>query len=81
LALTLPGRVDDFHRPHRKPQRNPLARWTNGVVLDVPSGMLNAEESFRRVKRHKQMHQLFAALHRPAHLETSTDSESVGTAA
>ena len=46
------------------------SRWT-------AAGMLNAERSFRRIKGHKQMPQLVAALKRRAH----PDTEPVGTAA
>jgi hypothetical protein len=47
-----------------------VLRWT-------AAGMLNAERSFRRIKGHKQMPQLVAALHRHAH----PDTESVSAAA
>jgi hypothetical protein len=47
-----------------------VLRWT-------AAGMLNAERSFRRIKGHKQMPPLVAALRRHAH----PDTESVGTAA
>jgi hypothetical protein len=48
-----------------------VLRWT-------AARMLNAERSFRRIKGHKQMPQLVAALHRHAHPETVTDTETVG---
>jgi hypothetical protein len=43
--------------------------------------MLSAERSFRRIKGYKQMSQLVAALHRHAHPESATKTETVGTAA
>jgi len=51
-----------------------VLRWT-------AAGMLNAERSFRRIRGHKQMPQLVAALHRHAHPATSADTEPVGAAA
>ena len=51
-----------------------VLRWT-------AAGMLNAERSFRRIKGYKQMPQLIAALHRYAHPDTASMTETVGAAA
>jgi putative transposase len=50
-----------------------VPRWT-------AAGMLNAERSFRRIKGHKQMPQLVAALRRHADPEQA-NNETVGAAA
>ena len=52
----------------RTTNRN-VTRWRDGqmVLRWTAAGMLNAERSFRRIKGHKQMPQLVAALHRHAH--------------
>ena len=62
----------------RATNRN-VTRWRDGqmVLRWTAAGMLNAERSFRRIKGHKQMPQLVAALKRRAH----PDTEPVGTAA
>jgi putative transposase len=56
----------------------PITRWRDGqmVLRWTAARMLNAERSFRRIKGHKQMPQLVAALHRHAHPETVTDTET-----
>jgi putative transposase len=43
--------------------------------------MLNAQRSFRRVKGHKQIPQLVAALDRHTHPDTARRPKTVGTAA
>ena len=55
-----------------------VTRWRDGqmVLRWTAARMLNAERSFRRIKGHKQMPQLVAALHRHAHPETVTDTET-----
>jgi hypothetical protein len=55
-----------------------VTRWRDGqmVLRWNAARMLNAERSFRRIKGHKQMPQLVAALHRHAHPETVTDTET-----
>jgi putative transposase len=55
----------------RTTNRN-VTRWRDGqmVLRWTAAGMLSAERSFRRIKDHKRMPQLVAALHRPAHPET-----------
>jgi transposase-like protein len=60
-----------------------VTRWRDGhmVLRWTAAGMLNAERSFRRIKGYKQMPQLVAALHRHAHPETATATETVGAAA
>ena len=60
-----------------------VTRWRDGqmVLRWTAAGILNAERSFRRVKGYKQMPQLIAALHRHAHPETATDTETVGATA
>jgi transposase-like protein len=67
----------------RTTNRN-VTRWRDGhmVLRWTAAGMLNAERSFRRIKGHKQMPQLVAALHRHAHPETTAETpETVGAAA
>jgi putative transposase len=66
----------------RTTNRN-VTRWRDGqmVLRWTAAGMLNAERSFRRIKGHKQMPQLVAALHRHAHPETVNRTETVGAAA
>jgi putative transposase len=62
-----PDRVDDLNCPTN---RN-VTRWRDGqmVLRWTAAGMLNAQQSFRRVKGYKQMPQLVAALRptRPPH--------------
>lgn len=67
----------------RTTNRN-VTRWRDGhmVLRWTAAGMLNAERSFRRIKGHKQMPQLVAALHRHAHPDTTAETaETVGAAA
>ena len=60
-----------------------VTRWRDGhmVLRPAAAGMLNAERSFRRIKGYKQMPQLVEALHRHAHPETASSTETVGAAA
>ncbi len=66
----------------RTTNRN-VTRWRDGHMLLrwTAAGMLNAERSFRRIKGYKQMPQLIEALHRNAHPETATRTETVGAVA
>jgi putative transposase len=66
----------------RTTNRN-VTRWRDGhmVLRWTAAGMLNAERSFRRIKGYKQMPQLVEALHRHAHPETVSSTETVGAAA
>jgi len=66
----------------RTTNRN-VTRWRDGqmVLRWTAAGMLNAERSFRRIKGYKQMPQLVAALHRHAHPETASRTETVGAVA
>ena len=66
----------------RTTNRN-VTRWRDGhmVLRWTAAGMLNAERSFRRIKGYKQMPQLVEALHRHAHPETASTTETVGAAA
>ena len=61
----------------------PELNWRDGrmVLAWTAAGMLNAERSFRRIKGYKQMPQLIAALHRHAHPDTASMTETVGAAA
>ena len=66
----------------RTTNRN-VTRWRDGhmVLRWTAAGMLNAERSFRRIKGYKQMPQLVEALHRHAHPQTASSTETVGAAA
>jgi len=66
----------------RTTNRN-VTRWRDGhmVLRWTAAGMLNAERSFRRIKGYKQMPQLVAALHRHAHPDTASQTQTVGAAA
>ena len=66
----------------RTTNRN-VTHWRDGqmVLRWTAAGMLNAQRSFRRIKGHKQMPQLVAALHRHAHPDTARRPETVGAAA
>jgi transposase-like protein len=66
----------------RTTNRN-VTRWRDGhmVLRWTAAGMLNAERSFRRIKGYKQMPQLVEALHRHAHPETTSSTETVEAAA
>jgi putative transposase len=81
-TLTTSNPVESMISIARTTNRN-VTRWRDGqmVLRWTAAGMLNAERSFRRIKGHKQMPQLVKALHRHAHPETVTDTETVGTAA
>jgi transposase-like protein len=81
-TLTTSNPIESMISIARTTNRN-VTRWRNGhmVLRWTAAGMLNAERTFRRVKGHKQMPQLVAALHRHAHPETASDTETVGTAA
>jgi putative transposase len=81
-TLTTSNPVESMISIARTTNRN-VTRWRDGhmVLRWTAAGMLNAERSFRRIKGHKQMPQLVAALHRHAHPETSADTEPVGAAA
>jgi putative transposase len=81
-TLTTSNPIESMISIARTTNRN-VTRWRDGqmVLRWTAAGMLNAERSFRRIKGHKQMPQLVAALHRHAHPETTTDTETVGTAA
>src|SRR6478672_8715179 len=77
-TLTTSNPTESMISIARNTNRN-VTRWRNGQMVQrwTAAGMLNAERSFRRIKGHKQMPQLVAALHRHAH----PDTESVGAAA
>ncbi len=82
-TLTTSNPVDSMISIARTTNRN-VTRWRDGqmVLRWTAAGMLNAERSFRRVKGHKQMPQLVAALHRHAHpTSTADDTETVGAVA
>ena len=81
-TLTTSNPVESMISIARTTNRN-VTRWRDGqmVLRWTAAGMLNAERSFRRIKGHKQMPQLVAALHRHAHPETTADTEPVGAAA
>jgi putative transposase len=81
-SLTTSNPIESMISIARTTNRN-VTRWQDGhmVLRWTAAGMLNAERSFRRIKGYKQMPQLVAALHRHAHPENTTDTETVGTAA
>jgi putative transposase len=81
-TLTTSNPIESMISIARTTNRN-VTRWQDGhmVLRPAAAGMLNAERSFRRVKGYKQMPQLVAALHRHAHPENTTDTETVDTAA
>ena len=72
IARTTNRNVTHWRDGHR--DGHMVLRWT-------AAGMLNAERSFRRIKDYKQMPQLVAALHRHAHPDTATATDTVGAAA
>jgi transposase-like protein len=80
-TLTTSNPVESMISIARTTNRN-VTRWRDGhmVLRWTAAGMLNAERSFRRIKGHKQMPQLVAALHRHAHPGTAS-TETVGAAA
>ena len=71
LGGILPKTITQEPRPGNSPWR----------TIETAAGMLNAERAFRRIKGHKQMPQLVAALHRHAHPKTAAGTEAVGAAA
>jgi len=81
-TLTTSNPIESMISIARTTNRN-VTRWRDGqmVLRWTAAGMLNAERSFRRIKGYTQMPQLIAALHRHAHPQTTTDNETVGTAA
>lgn len=80
-TLTTSNPVDSMISIARTTNRN-VTRWRDGqmVLRWTAAGMLNAERSFRRVKGHKQMPQLVAALHRHAHPTSTTQAEEAVSA-
>jgi transposase-like protein len=81
-TLTTSNPVESMISIARTTNRN-VTRWRDGqmVLRWTAAGMLNAERAFRRIKGHKQMPQLVAALHRHAHPKTAAGTEAVGAAA
>lgn len=81
-TLTTSNPVESMISIARTTNRN-VTRWRDGqmVLRWTAAGMLNAERSFRRIKGYKQMPQLVAALHRHAHPETGTRTDSGDAAA
>lgn len=81
-TLTTSNPVESMISIARTTNRN-VTRWRDGhmVLRWTAAGMLNAERSFRRVKGYKQMPQLITALHRHAHPETASTTETVGAVA
>ena len=77
-TLTTSNPVESTISIARATNRN-VTRWRDGqmVLRWTAAGMLNAERSFRRIKGHKQMPQLIAALKRHAH----PGAERIGAAA
>ena len=81
-TLTTSNPIESLISIARTTNRN-VTRWKDGqmVLRWTAAGMLNAERSFRRIKGHKQMPQLVAALRRHAHPNTAAATETVGAAA
>jgi transposase-like protein len=81
-TLTTSNPIESMISIARTTNRN-VTHWRDGqmVLRWTAAGMLNAERSFRRVKGHKQMPTLVAALYRHAHPNTARRPETVGTAA
>jgi putative transposase len=81
-TLTSSNPVESMISIARTTNRN-VTRWRDGqmVLRWTAAGMLNAERSFRRIKGHKQMPDLVAALHRHAHPGQADDTETVTPAA
>jgi putative transposase len=81
-TLTTSNPIESMISIARTTNRN-VTRWRDGqmVLRWTAAGMLNAERSFRRIKGHKQMPQLVAALQRRTHPETRQDADAVGSAA
>ena len=81
-TLTTSNPIESMISIARTTNRN-VTRWRDGqmVLRWTAAGMLNAQRSFRRVKGHKQMPQLVAALRRHAHPTADRSTETVGAAA
>lgn len=81
-TLTTSNPIESMISIARTTNRN-VTHWRDGqmVLRWTAAGMLNAQRSFRRVKGHKQMPQLVAALHRHAHPNAAHRPETVGAAA
>jgi transposase-like protein len=81
-TLTTSNPIESMISIARTTNRN-VTRWRDGhmVLRWTAAGMLNAERSFRRIKGHKQMPQLIAALHRRAHPNSTPTAENVVAAA
>src|SRR5208283_2492038 len=77
-TLTTSNPIESMISIVRTTNRN-VTRWRDGqmVLRWTAAGMLNAERSFRRIKRYQQMPQLVDALHRHA----NPDTDTVGAAA
>jgi putative transposase len=81
-TLTTSNPIESMISIARTTNRNVTHRRDGQMVLRwTAAGMLNAQRSFRRVKGHKQMPQLIAALRRHAHPTTARTAETVGAAA
>jgi putative transposase len=80
-TLTSSNPIESMISIARTTNRN-VTHWRDGqmVLRWTAAGMLNAQRSFRRVKGHKQLPQLVAALRRHAH-PTARSTETVGAAA
>ena len=81
-TLTTSNPIESMISIARTTNRN-VTRWRDGemVLRWTAAGMLNAQRSFRRVKGHKQMPQLVAALRRHAHPVSARRAETIGSAA
>jgi hypothetical protein len=81
-TLTTSNPVESMISIARTTNRN-VTRWRDGqmVLRWTAAGMLNAERSFRRIKGYKQMPDLVAALHRHAHPNQASPTETVVPAA
>lgn len=81
-TLTTSNPIDSMISIARTTNRN-VTHWKDGqmVLRWTAAGMLNAERSFRRIKGHKQMPQLVAALQRHAHPKPRQPTDTVGAAA
>jgi hypothetical protein len=82
VTLTTSNPIESMLSIARTTNRN-VTRWRDGqmVLRWTAAGMLNAEQSFRRVKGYEQMPQLIAELHRRTHPETATNTKTDGAAA
>jgi putative transposase len=81
-TLTTSNPVESMISIARTTNRN-VTRWRDGhmVLRWTAAGMLNAERSFRRIKGHKQLPDLVAALHRHAHPDQAAVTNTVAPAA